>query len=183
MTQFQTYIFLVAVMLIALTSCTPKPTISVPAEFESGQNHFHRVCANCHGADALGKQTRAPGLIDPEYLFENFSDEEMYKQIVEAAEFESGQNHFHRVCANCHGADALGKQTRAPGLIDPEYLFENFSDEEMYKQIVEGSDKMPPQRNKLSDPEVAEIINYIRYSQSSANLIAGEDESDDDEDE
>jgi len=53
----------------------------------------------------------------------------------------------------------------------------------MYKQIVEGSDKMPPQRNKLSDPEVAEIINYIRYSQSSANLIAGEDESDDDEDE
>ena len=129
MTQFQTYIFLVAVMLIALTSCTPKPTISVPAEFKSGQNHFHRVCANCHGADALGKQTRAPGLIDPEYLFENFSDEEMYKQIVE------------------------------------------------------GSDKMPPQRNKLSDPEVAEIINYIRYSQSSANLIVGEDESDDDEDE
>jgi hypothetical protein len=53
----------------------------------------------------------------------------------------------------------------------------------MYKQIVEGSDKMPPQRNKLSDPEVAEIIKYIRYSQNSANLIVGEDESDDDEDE
>ena len=128
MAQFQTYIFLVAVMLIALTSCTPKPTISVPAEFESGQNNFHRVCANCHGADALGKQTRAPGLIDPEYLPENFSDDEIYKQIIE------------------------------------------------------GSDKMPPQRNKLSDPEVAEIIKYIRYSQKAADLVVGEDESDEDED-
>ena len=129
MTQFQPYIFLMAVILIALTSCSPKPAIKVPAEFESGQNHFHRVCANCHGADALGKQTRAPGLIDPEYLSENFSDEEMYKQIIE------------------------------------------------------GSDKMRSQRSKVSDPEVAEIIKYIRYSQNSAYLIVGEDESDDDEDE
>ena len=128
MVQFQTYIFVVAVILISLTSCSPKPAIKVPAEFESGQNHFHRVCANCHGADALGKQTRAPGLIDPEYFSENLSDEEMYKQIIE------------------------------------------------------GSDKMPSQRNKLSDPEVAEIIKYIRYSQKAADLVVGEDESDEDED-
>ena len=128
MIRFQTYIFLVAVILIALTSCSPKPTIKVPAEFEPGQNNFHRVCANCHGADALGKQTRAPGLIDPEYFSENFSDEEMYKQIIE------------------------------------------------------GSDKMRPQRSKVSDPEVAEIIKYIRYSQKAADLVVSEDESDDDED-
>ena len=129
MIRFQTYIFLVAVILIALTSCSPKPTIKVPAEFESGQNNFHRVCANCHGVDALGKQTRAPGLIDLEYFSENFSDEEMYKQIIE------------------------------------------------------GSDKMPPQRNKLSDPEVAEIIKYLRYSQKAAGIIVEEDEPDDDDEE
>jgi hypothetical protein len=41
---------------------------------------------------------------------------------------------------------------------------------------------MPSQRNKLSDPEVAEIIKYIRYSQKAADLVVGEDESDDDED-
>ena len=99
------------------------------------------------------------------------------------AEFESGQNNFHRVCANCHGADALGKQTRAPGLIDPEYFSENFSDEEMYKQIIEGSDKMPSQRNKLSDPEVAEIIKYLRYSQKAADIIIEEDEPDDGDEE
>jgi len=129
MTQFQPYIFLVAVILIALTSCSPKPAIKVPAEFEPGQNHFHRVCANCHGADALGKQTRAPGLIDPEYFSENFSDEEMYKQIIE------------------------------------------------------GSDKMRSQRSKVSDPEVAEIIKYLRYSQKAAGIIVEEDEPDDDDEE
>ena len=129
MIRFQTYIFLVAVILITLTSCSPKPTIKVPAEFESGQNNFHRVCANCHGADALGKQTRAPGLIDPEYFSENFSDEEMYKQIIE------------------------------------------------------GSDKMRPQRSKVSDPEVSEIIKYLRYSQKAAGIIVEEDEPDEDDEE
>ena len=129
MIRFQTYIFLVTGILIALTSCSPKPTIKVPAEFESGQNNFHRVCANCHCADALGKQTRAPGLIDPEYFSENFSDEEMYKQIIE------------------------------------------------------GSDKMRPQRSKVSDSEVAEIIKYLRYSQKAAGIIIEEDEPDDDDEE
>ena len=98
------------------------------------------------------------------------------------AECKTGQNYYHRVCANCHGADALGKQTRAPGLIDPEYFSENFSDEEMYKQIIEGSDKMRPQRRKVSDPDVDEILKYIRYSQKAADLVVGEDESDEDED-
>jgi len=99
------------------------------------------------------------------------------------AEFKIGQDYYHRLCANCHGADALGKQTRAPGLIDPEYLSENFSDEEMYKQIIEGSDKMPSQRSKVSDAEVAEIIKYLRYSQKAAGIIVEEDEPDDDDEE
>ena len=99
------------------------------------------------------------------------------------AEFKSGQNSYHKICANCHGADALGKQTRAPGLIDPEYLSENFSDEEMYTQIIEGSDKMSSQRSKVSDPEVAEIIKYLRYSQKAADIIVEEDEPDDGDEE
>ena len=99
------------------------------------------------------------------------------------SEFKAGQNYYHRVCANCHGADALGKQTKAPGLIDPEYLPENFSDEEIYTQIIEGSDKMPSQRSKVSDTEVAEIIKYLRYSQKTAGIIAEEDEPDDGDEE
>ena len=99
------------------------------------------------------------------------------------AEFKAGQDYYHKVCANCHGTDALGKQTRAPGLIDPEYFSENFSDEEMYKQIIEGSDKMRSQRSKVSDPEVAEIIKYLRYSQKAAGIIVEEDEPDDGDEE
>ena len=114
-------------LLVLLSSCTPKPTIKVPAEFEAGQNHFHKACASCHGIDALGKQTRAPGLIDSEYLPVNFSDEEIRKQIIE------------------------------------------------------GSEKMRSQRNKVSDTEIEEIIKYLRYSQMAADLVVEEDEPDDSE--
>ena len=94
-------------------------------------------------------------------------------------EFEAGQNYYHRICANCHGADALGKQTKAPGLIDVEYLPANFSDDEIREQVVEGSDKMPSQRNKVSDAEIDEIIKYLRYSQQAADLVVESDDPDD----
>ena len=127
--QFARSVVLSAALVFLLSSCTPKPNIKVPAEFEAGQKYFHKACASCHGVDALGKQTRAPGLIDSEYLPENFSDEEMRKQIIE------------------------------------------------------GSEKMPSQRNKVSDPEIEEIIRYLRYSQSAADLLVEEDEPDDSDEE
>ena len=129
MKQSQALMLLTAIILFFINSCTPKPTKKVPIEFESGQKYFHQVCANCHGVDALGKNTRAPGLIDPEYLPKNFSDEDFYQQIVE------------------------------------------------------GSKKMPSQRNKVSDPEIKEIIKYLRYSQEIAGLSEGDDDPDEDEEE
>ena len=125
MKRFEALIILISAVLLFIYSCAPKPTKKVPAKFEAGQNYYHRVCANCHGADALGKQTKAPGLIDLEYL---------------------------------------------PA---------NFSDDEIRTQIIEGSDKMPPQRNKLSDKEISEIIKYLRYSQEAADLVVEDDNSDD----
>lgn len=127
MKKYQIFWSLLIFILILLPSCAPKPTKIVPSEYKAGQNYFHRVCANCHGVDALGKQTKAPGLIDVEYLPENFSDDEMREQIIQ------------------------------------------------------GSDKMPPQRNKVSDVEIEEIIKYLRYSQISADLSAEEDEPDTDD--
>ncbi|MBJ79255.1 MAG: cytochrome C-552 [Nitrospinae bacterium] len=97
------------------------------------------------------------------------------------AEFEAGQNYFHKACASCHGADALGKQTKTPGLIDHEYLPANYSDDEIRQQVVDGSDKMPSQRNKVSDAEIVEIIKYLRYSQKAAELVVEEDEPDNEE--
>ena len=122
--QFARSVVLSAALVFLLSSCAPKPTIKVPAEFEAGQNYFHKACASCHGVDALGKQTKAPGLIDSEYL---------------------------------------------PA---------NYTDEEMRTQIIEGSEKMRSQRNKVSDPEIEEIIKYLRYSQRAADLVVEEDEAD-----
>ena len=121
-TQYAQSVFSAAALLVLLSSCAPKPTIKVPAEFEAGQKYFHKACASCHGVDALGKQARAPGLIDSEYLPVNFSDEEFRKQIIE------------------------------------------------------GSEKMRSQRNKVSDPEIEEIIKYLRYSQRAAEQVVEEDE-------
>lgn len=92
------------------------------------------------------------------------------------AEFKSGQKHFHKICSNCHGADAMGKQTKAPKLIDADYIQEAFSDEEIFQTVVDGTDKMPSQRNKVSDVELKEIIGYLRHSQKAANLVAQEDD-------
>ena len=87
------------------------------------------------------------------------------------AEYQLGQKHFHKICSNCHGSDAMGKQTKAPKLIDTDYIQENFSDDDIFQTVIDGTDKMPSQRNKLSDEEITEIIKYLRYSQKSANLV------------
>lgn len=93
------------------------------------------------------------------------------------AEFQLGQKYFHKVCSNCHGADAMGKQTKAPKLIDADFIQETFSDDEIIQTVIDGTDKMPSQRNKVSDEELKEIIKYLRYSQKAANLVlADEDE-------
>ena len=129
MKQSKFFIILTAIFLFLISSCAPKPTKKVPIEYESGQKYFHNVCASCHGVDAMGKTTKAPGLIDPEYLPENYSDEEFYDQIVE------------------------------------------------------GSKKMPSQRAKVSDSEIKEIIKYLRYSQKIADLIVDDEDPDDSDEE
>ena len=70
----------------------------------------------------------------------------------------------------------MGKQTKAPRLIDAEYIQETFSDDEIVQAIIDGTDKMPPQRNKVSDEEIKEIIKYLRYSQKTADLVAMEED-------
>ncbi len=90
------------------------------------------------------------------------------------AEFQAGQKIFHKICSNCHGPDAMGKHTKAPRLIDAEYIQSNFSDDEIFEIIINGGDKMPSQRNKVSDEEIKEITKYLRYSQKAAGI--GEDE-------
>lgn len=90
-------------------------------------------------------------------------------------EFQKGQALFHKTCANCHGADALGKKTKAPKLIDVDFLSEIFSDDDIRETVRNGTDKMPSQKAKVNDFEVTEIIKYLRYSQMAADLTTEED--------
>jgi len=91
-------------------------------------------------------------------------------------EFRAGQKFFHKVCSNCHGSDAMGKHTKAPRLIDTDYLPSEFSDHAIRGTILHGTDKMPPQKNKVSREEIKEIIKYLRYSQQAAGLTDVEDD-------
>ena len=88
------------------------------------------------------------------------------------AEFKTGKTNFHKVCSNCHGPDAMSPGNfKAPRLIDEDYLPENFSDDDIRETINKGTDKMPPQKGKFNASEVNQIIKYLRYSQSAAELI------------
>lgn len=91
-------------------------------------------------------------------------------------EFKAGQKYFHKICSNCHGSDAMGKQTKAPRLIDADYLPQEFSDDDLRDTILNGTDKMPPLKTNVSGEEVEAIIKYLRYSQQAAGLAAVEDE-------
>ncbi len=69
----------------------------------------------------------------------------------------------------------MGKHTQAPTIIDAEYIEPNFTDDDFRETIINGVNKMPPQRNKVNDEEINEIIKYLRYSQKAADLVVEED--------
>ena len=98
-------------------------------------------------------------------------------------EFKKGQEYFHRVCSNCHGSDAMGLQSKAPRLIDTDYVEKEFSNDELREAILNGTDKMPPQKNNVKADEITEIIKYLRYSQKTANLVTEEDTGEEDAEE
>ena len=91
-------------------------------------------------------------------------------------EFKKGQEYFHRVCSNCHGSDAMGANSKAPRLIDTDYIEKEFSNDEIRETILNGTDKMPAQKNKVKADEITEIIKYLRHSQQAANLVIEDEE-------
>ena len=64
----------------------------------------------------------------------------------------------------------MGKHTKAPRLIDEEYLAPNFTDDDIRETILNGTEKMPSQKKNVNSEEITEIIKYLRYSQKTAGL-------------
>ena len=120
--KFNQLIFSISIVLFCAISCAPKPTLDVPEAYKKGQNVFHKICSNCHGSDGMGKHTKAPKLIDEEYLSPNFTDDDIRETILN------------------------------------------------------GTDKMPSQKKNVSTEEITEIIKYLRYSQTAAGLEPEEED-------
>ena len=87
--------------------------------------------------------------------------------------YKLGQISFHKVCAQCHGADAMGCK-RAPNFLQKKFIPKKFSNARIARTIINGSDSgaMPSQKKRVTDKEIGEIIQYIRYSQKEAGIIS-----------
>jgi cytochrome c oxidase cbb3-type subunit 3 len=88
-------------------------------------------------------------------------------------EYRVGQSQFHRVCASCHGRDAMGGK-RAPSFIQKKFHPKYFSNAKIARIIINGSNSgaMPSQKRKVNDQQISEIIKYIRHSQKEAGIIS-----------
>lgn len=63
-------------------------------------------------------------------------------------------------CAHCHGANGEGTQ-KAPSLVNIR-TNKVWTVAKMTDQILNGGEKMPPFADSLSDPEIAQIVTYLR---------------------
>ncbi len=93
----------------------------------------------------------------------------MLLQLAQAADKKAapdGKALFQAKCASCHGKDAKGSPAMAKM-----FKLENgelnlvglkIADEDLTKIIKGGKNKMPKFQEKLSDPETAALIGYIK---------------------
>jgi cytochrome c6 len=68
-------------------------------------------------------------------------------------------------CAACHGADGkantpAGKQLGAHDFASPEVAKE--SDEDLIAIVTKGKNKMPAYGTSLKDPQIKDLIGYVR---------------------
>lgn len=63
-------------------------------------------------------------------------------------------------CAHCHGAHGEGTP-KAPALVDIRKS-KLWTPDKITQQILNGGQKMPPFADSLSDPEVSQIVSFLR---------------------
>lgn len=82
----------------------------------------------------------------------------------------SGQASFNSQCARCHGSSGKGNGLQAkalflffkvPDLTDPAYM-RTRSDEDLFRSIKQGNNAMPSFGLRLSEPEIKDLVVYIR---------------------
>ena len=81
---------------------------------------------------------------------------------------DSGAATYKSKCAMCHGADGLGttpagKAMKAIPFNSPDLV--KASDADLIAATKSGKGKMPAYAGKLTDPQITEVIAYIRTLQ------------------
>ena len=70
---------------------------------------------------------------------------------------------FRSNCVLCHGAEAEGKEMsgrQIPSLREGEAVQK--TDEELYEQIANGKNGMPPFKYQLTDQQIRNMVRFIR---------------------
>ncbi len=80
----------------------------------------------------------------------------------------SGADTYKAKCAQCHGADGAGatpagKAMKTPSFSSPEAL--KMSDADMIAMTKAGKGKMPAYSGKLTDPQIKDVVNYVKTLQ------------------
>jgi len=77
-----------------------------------------------------------------------------------------GRRHYLRLCQTCHGADGRALENidfEASDLTSPDYWASGDTDGDLFHSTKEGAGtEMPAFRDKLSDVQIWEIVNFIR---------------------
>ena len=79
-----------------IIGCAIKPQKSVPEDYLSGQEYFHKVCATCHGADA-GGGNRAPSFLQEIFYSKQFSNQKIANTIINGSKSGSMPSQKNRV--------------------------------------------------------------------------------------
>ncbi len=81
---------------------------------------------------------------------------------------DSGADTYKAKCAMCHGADGsgstpAGKSMKAVPFSSPDLI--KASDADLIAATKSGKGKMPAYSGKLTDPQIKEVVAYIRTLQ------------------
>jgi mono/diheme cytochrome c family protein len=81
---------------------------------------------------------------------------------------QAGADTYKAKCAMCHGTDGAGgtpagRSLKAIPFKSPELV--KASDADLIAATKSGKGKMPAYAGKLTDPQIAEVIGYIRTLQ------------------
>ena len=82
-------------------------------------------------------------------------------------EFATARANYKKNCEACHGPDATGglvkvekKQIKVPSLKADHAL--KHTDDQLTKMITNGEEEMPAFKDKMSGPEIAQMVRFVR---------------------